>query len=157
MGGNGSYYNRNGGVPTERRSHLDTHKHIDGHKILLQRSSTKASKNIMHSNSDSPIYLIAKTKKGNVISIQKINIFDGHNLKYEINLRFDKHGNILEYNSGNHDAGSHTHVWEKGSDGNMYRSRNSNGKEIHMAIPSEYHSLINKVVEFNNKQIKYNG
>lgn len=158
MGGNGSYYHRNNGVPVERRSHLDTHKHIDGHKILLQKASVKQSKNIMQSNSDSPIYLIAKTKGSEkYMSIQKVNVFEGHNLKYEVNLRFDKSGNLLGYNAQNHDAGSHTHIWEKGSDGRMHRVKDSNGKEIHMAIPKEYLSLINKVVRFNNKNVKYNG
>lgn len=157
MGGNGAYYKRNDGVPRERRSHIDTHKHIDGHKILLQKASLKQSKNIMHSNSDSPIYLIAKTKRDGVISIQKVNIFEGHNLKYEINLRFDKQGNALVYNAKNHDAGSHAHVWEKGIDGKMHRATNSSGKEIHTAIPQKYQSLLDKIIQFNKKNVKFNG
>lgn len=157
MGGNGSYLRRNGGVMRERRTHLDTHKHIDGHKILLQSASTKQSKNIMYSNSDSPIYLISKLKQNGEISIQKLNVFEGHKLKMEINLKFDSNGNIKGYNASNHDAGSHAHIWEETKSGRMDRKHGADGKEIHMAIPAEYSSLIDKIVQFNKSKTKYHA
>lgn len=62
MGGNGSYSKAYRGVPDAKRTHIDTHMRIDGHKVLLQKGDAEQSKNVMNANSANPVYIIARVK-----------------------------------------------------------------------------------------------
>lgn len=90
MGANGSYDKESGGVPAERRTHIETGHTILGHKVLLQDGVTDQTKNIMNSNSESPIYLMAKRNPDGSLTVLNINDFSRHKIGLEINLKFDQ-------------------------------------------------------------------
>lgn len=146
MGTNQSYDRSIGGVPENNRSHLETGYRINGHKVLLQKSDPSQSKNIMNSNSDSPIYLIGHERKDGSIAIHSINIFEGHYLKTEINLKYDSNGNLLPFNGK--EAGTHSHAWVLGNDGNMHRAN----PKTHEPVPTGYSNLLRDIVRFNNQR-----
>ena len=150
MGGNCSYSAEWGGVPAAQRSHTDTNYKVDGHKVLLQIDNNEQIKNILNSNSDSPIYLIAKTNKDGCIQIESINVFDGHNLSYEINLVFDENGDIVPFNGT---KGTHAHQWSLNPETGMLERKSHDSKNI-FAVDKKYEALIAKIVEFNKKQKK---
>ncbi len=148
MGANRSYDIAIGGVPENQRSHIDTGRRIDGHKVVLQKSDPSQSKNIMNSNSDSPVYIIGHEQKDGTIKIHSINIFDGHHLKLEINLKYDNKGNLLSFNGK--EAQSHCHTWGKSESGDMHRLN----LHTHEEIPHGYESLLKDIVNFNKQGIK---
>lgn len=151
MGGNGSYSKALRGVPSVKRTHTDTNTRVDGHKVLLFRDNTEHSKNILNSNSESPIYLIAKVKDG-TIQIQSINVFKNHEICLEINLEYDEKGNLIPF-SEKDKRGSHSHLWTKDEMGIFKRKEHD--KKNHLSIPSEYNGLIKSIVTYNKKGIKW--
>lgn len=148
MGANRSYNIAIGGVPENMRSHTDTGRRIDGHKVVLQTADMTQSKNIMNSNSDSPVYLIGHTKNDGTIEIHSINIFEGHYLKTEINLKYDGNGNILAFNGK--EANTHSYSWERGADGIMHRKF----PHTHESIPQGCKTLLRDIVSFNKQGVK---
>lgn len=105
----------------------------------------------MYSNSESPTYLMAKLNSNGTITIHDINIFENHKLKLEINLVFDRNGNIVPYNPKKPDLGSHAHHWTEKKEGVMGRD-NKPDVNPHIRIPKEYESLINDIIKFNQER-----
>ena len=153
MGGNGSYSKWYGGVTVASRTHIDTNMRIEGHKVLLQKGSVKQNKNILNANSESPVYLIARVEKDGSVAVQSINVFKGHEISLEINLKFDEGGNYVPFN-GNASTSSHAHRWKMTEQGTYERKSHDNSNVYD--IPPEYKGLIYKIVEFNKKKRKWN-
>lgn len=152
MGANGSYDKNIGGVPKDKRTHTETGYTIDGHKVLVQTGNEDQTKNIMNSNSDDSVYLMAKQNEDGTLTILNINANNGHKIGTEINLVFDAHGNIVPYNGKK--SGSHSHQWEGWPNGDMGRKPVSKGQNSHLPIPDAFKPLINKIVQFNKKKNK---
>ena len=85
MGANGSYDKTLGGVPLGKRTHIETGHTILGHKVLLQDGTYDQTKNILNSNSESPIYLIAKQYEDGSLAVLNINQNKDHKIDIEIN------------------------------------------------------------------------
>ena len=153
MGGNGSYSKSHGAVPRSKRTHTDTSLKIGGHKVLLQSAVKEQTKNVLNSNSANPIYLIAKKNPDGTLTVHDINVFKGHRLSVEINLKFDSHGKLLPYNSKKPSIGSHMHKWKVNEKGDVVRA----DKKAHDRIPVKYERLIKKIMKFNNKHKTYHG
>lgn len=148
MGANRSYRISIGGVPENLRTHDESHREILKHKVLLQKKNSRQAANIMNSHSDSPIYIIGRELQDGTIKIHSINIFEGHHLKYEINLKYDRNGNILAYN-GTEDH-THCHTWTNIGGGDMRRSQLGS----HEPLPSGVSNLLNEIVRFNRQGIR---
>lgn len=150
MGANHSYDKAIGGVPENARTHTDTGYRISGHKVVVQTSNVKQSANILNSNSRNPIYMIGNVSKSDSsIRIQKVNIFSGHHLSLEVNIKYDQHGHIKAFTGK--EGGTHCHTWTVDKQGSMYRV------DGHKKLSSKYNALLNQIVEFNNKHYKYHG
>ena len=137
-----------GGVPKDKRTHIETGHTIMGHKVLLQDGNRLQTKNIMNSNSDSPTYLMAKLNQDGSLTVLTINQNKDHKIEFEINLKFDSQGNVRPYNGK--ESSSHAHEWYEGEDGNMYRKTTKGNS--HMLIPSTYNALIHAIEQFNKKK-----
>lgn len=148
MGANGSYDKKLGGVPVERRTHIETGHSILGHKVLLQDDNVFQTKNIMNSNSDSPLYLIAKSNSDGELTVLNINDFSSHQIGYEVNLQFDSNGNLKTYDGS--EGHSHAHQWCQSADGNMHRKPIDGNP--HLPIPAKYNTLISEIQKFNKKK-----
>ena len=149
MGANRSYDPSFGGVRKKDRTHEESNHTILGHKVLLQKKDNEQAKNVLNSNSDSPIYIIGRRNNDGTIEIHSVNVFDGHHLCFEINLKYDSSGKLKAYNGT--EACSHGHSWRYDSgDGNVY----INGNMKHEPIPSKYAQLLTEIVNFNNKHLK---
>lgn len=153
MGANGSYDRKLFCVPGDKRTHDDTGYRIDGHKVLDSDKVPEQSKNVLNSNSECPIYLIAKREEGGVLSVQKLNVFEGHSLKWEIDLKFDSQGNLVPFNGK--ESRSHMHEWVEVSPGIVGRKVFGEGQNSHLPIPPEYDALIGKIVRFNKQQYQW--
>ena len=151
MGANGSYDPKLNGVPENKRTHIDTGFRILGHKVLLQEGVTDQSKNIMNSNSEDPIYLMAKQNEDGSLTILNINNFSKHKIGYELNLKFDINGNLKPYDGK--EQSSHSHKWYEGDDGLMHRKPVSGNS--HLPIPEEYNELITEIEKFNKQKKVY--
>jgi len=149
MGANGSYSKAIGGVPENKRTHTDSGYKIAGHKVVLQTSDNQQAKNIMNSNSANPIYIIGHRKNDGSIEIHSVNIFDGHHINVEINMKYDSSGRIRPYNGK--ESGTHCHRWEIKPNGDMGRVLTGSG---HDKVPAKYNRLLNQIVQFNNKNKK---
>ena len=152
MGGNGSYSKTYRGVPDAKRTHIDTNMRIDGHKVLLCRKNVGQSKNVMNSNSKSPIYIIANAKDGGSIVVHSVNIFKDHQISLEINFKYDADGNMIPY-SKNSSKGSHAHLWYENDRGEYKRKRHDINNVFN--IPLEYNELVKHIDDFNKKKIKW--
>ena len=151
MGGNGSYREGYGGVPNAERTHTDTKYRVNGHKVLVTTANNSQKKNILNSNSKDAVYLIAvRDKNSDILSVQSVNIFKGHYLVYEINLKLDKQGNSLPFNNG---KGSHAHKWKGETAGNRL-GRTPHDKKNVYPIDEKYLPLIEKIIAFNKKKKK---
>lgn len=148
MGANGSYDKKVGGVPDKERTHLETGHTIMGHKVLVQKGNRTQTKNIMNSNSESPTYLMAKLNEDDSLTVLTINQNKGHKISFEINLKFDSHGNIRPYNGK--ESNSHAHEWYEGEDGDMHRKPVQGNS--HLPIPSSFNGLIHAIKEFNKQK-----
>ena len=152
MGANGSYDKNLGGVPKDKRTHTETGYTIMGHKVLLQTGKEKQTSNILFSNSENSIYLMAKLNEDGTLTIHNINTNGGHKINMYINLKFDSHGNLIPYNG--EEGASHAHQWEERPDGKMARKLVSKGGNPHLPIPNEFTSLVNAIVKFNKQKKK---
>ena len=152
MGGNGSYSKEFRGVPLASRTHIDTNMRIDGHKVLLQKTDVEQSKNIMNSNSESPIYIIARVKADGTLVVHSLNEFRNHEICLEINFKYDAEGNMIPY-SKNSAEGSHAHRWSVNDRGENARLQHD--KSNVFDIPVEYNALIDKIDEFNKAKRKW--
>lgn len=148
MGANRSYNISIGGVPENLCTHDDSRREIMKHKVLLQKKNAKQAANIMNSNSDSPIYIIGRELQDGTIKVHSINIFEGHYLKYEINLKYDRNGNVLPYNGA--EEHTHCHTWTHIGNGDMRRSQLGS----HEPLPNGVSNLINEIVRFNRQGIR---
>ena len=152
MGANGSYDKKLGGVPKDKRTHTETGYTVLGHKVLLQKGKETQTKNIMNSNSDNSIYLMAKLNEDDTLTILNINANKGNKIGTEINLVFDSHGNLVPYNGKK--SGSHSHQWEEQPNGNMARKPVSIGENTHLQISNEFKPLLDAIVKFNKNKNK---
>lgn len=148
MGANGSYDKKTGGVPAGRRTHIETGHKILGHKVLLQEGVSDQTKNIMNSNSESPIYLMAKKNPDGSLTVLNINDFSGHKIGLEINLKYDQNGNVKPFNGK--EANSHSHEWHQVDNGDMHRKPTEGNS--HLPIPDRYSELISEIQKFNKQK-----
>lgn len=147
MGGNYSYKVELGGVPEYLRTHNELPNRIEGHKILLQKESERRVKIPMNSNSESPIYLGAHRKDDGTIEITTFGIYEKHKCIGQVDLKFDDKGNYIPY-ANNGEKSSHFHEFSKNQSNGLV-SRRSGQKNNHHPIDSKYHSIIQKIVEYN--------
>ena len=154
MGGNGSYSKSYRGVPDAKRTHIDTNMRICGHKVLLQKKDVRQSHNILNSHSADAVYLIGKVDKEGAIQVHSINIFQGHEISVEINLKFDVKGELLPYDPHS-ERGSHSHHWHLNVNGKYQRIRHDS-KNV-FDIPTGYNALIKQIVEFNKQKRQWEG
>lgn len=95
-------------------------------------------------------YIIGTKQPDGTIQVHSVNVFNRHDLAYEINLEFDSKGNVIPFNNG---KGSHAHTWQKdSSDGKL--KRKSHDKKNSFPIDSKYNSLISKIETFNKQKKK---
>lgn len=153
MGANGSYDKNLGCVPEDKRTHTETGYKIDGHNVLVQTGTEDQTKNILNSNSENSVYLIAKMNEDDTLTILHVNINKGHKIKMDINLKFDSHGNLIPFNG--EESGTHSHNWIERPDGKMGRKPASNGENLHLPIPDEFKPLVKKIVQFNKQGNKF--
>ena len=154
MGGNSTYSTDLRKVSLDKRSHTDTNMRIGGHKVLLQTNNIEQSKNILNSNSESPIYLIAKSDRQGVVQVETILAFENHEISLEINLEFNVKGDYIPYSDAKSKLKtSHSHRWQKNSKGKFERKKHDRGNIFD--VPSEYRDLIDKIVEFNKQKRKW--
>ena len=153
MGANGSYDKKIGGVPKDKRTHIETGYTILGHKVLLQKGIEDQTKNILNSNSPDVTYLMAKLNEDGTLTVLNINANKGHKIGIEVNLAFDTHGNLVPFNGKK--SGSHSHQWVEQPDGNMGRKPVPKGENSHLPIPDEYKPLVDAIVIFNKKKNKF--
>ena len=147
MGGNNTYKKELGGVPEHLRTHNELPNRIEGHKILLQKVNDTRVKIPMNSNSESPIYLGAHRKEDGTIEITTFGIYEKHKCVGQVDLKFDKKGNIIPY-ANNGETSSHYHIFsENPINGNI--ERKSGQKDNHHPIDPQYDTLINKIVDYN--------
>ena len=83
------------------------------------------------------------------MKVESINVYNGHNLSYEVNLIFDDNGNVLPFNNG---KGSHAHLWEQNPNG--YLERKSHDKKNSYPIDLKYDLLIKAIEKFNKQKNK---
>lgn len=152
MGGNNSYSEGWGGVPEASRAHTYSGHKVGGYKVVFANGNAEQRKNILNSNSANAVYLISTKEKDGTLKIHSVNVFDGHNLAYEINLEFDKQGNLIPFDGKS--KGSHAHYWQKNPETGKL-GRKSHDKKNTFAISGKYSELIEKIVEFNKKNKKY--
>ena len=152
MGGDGSYSKEFRGVPLASRTHIDTNMRINGHKVLLQRKNVGQSKNILNSNSENPIYVIAYVRDDGALVVHSVNVFRNHEICLEINLNYDADGEIVPYDmkSG---KGSHAHRWVMSEKGIFERKQHDGSNAFE--IPRKYDDLIRGIDSFNKKRIKW--
>lgn len=149
MGGNGSYRKEYGGVPLFRRSHIDTCFRVNGHKVLVLAENISHANVPMNSNSESPIYLIAKVDKHGELLISSAAIYENHKVAKVIDLKFDKDGESTHYDNG---KGTHMHNWKENTNGDLGRKRH----DINNTYPVEerYMALVDAIVKFNSQKHK---
>lgn len=147
MGGNYSYNKALGGVPEHLRTHDELKSRIEGHKILLQKGNESRVKIPMNSNSESPIYLGAHTKKDGTVEITTFGIYEKHKCIGQVDLKFDSNGNIVPF-ANNGENSSHFHYFNENKSTGLV-SRKSGQESNHHPIDSKYTALIQKIVEYN--------
>lgn len=152
MGGNNSYNKALGGVPEEKRTHDELKTRIEKHKILLQKGNDSRVKIPMNSNSESPIYLGAHRKEDGTIEITTFGIYEKHKCVGQVDLKFDKSGNLIPY-ANNGEKSSHEHVFTEDPTTGLV-SRKSGQKDNHKPIESKFDSLIKKIIEYNKEKHK---
>lgn len=150
MGGNGSYGKEYGGVPLAKRSHIDTSFRVKGHKVLVLAENTSHAKIPMNSNSESPIYLVAKVNEHGELLISSVAIYEDHKVAKVIDLRFDKDGKSMSYGNG---KGTHMHNWQENNNGDM--GRKSHDKNNIYPVEGRYEDLVEEIVKLNSWKHKY--
>lgn len=152
MGGNNSYNKALGGVPVYLRTHYEQPYRVDGHKILLQKSSDKRVKVPMNSNSEAPIYLCAHRKDDDTVEITTFGIYEKHKCVAQVDLEFDSNGNYKPYVKGDPKT-SHSHVFSEDPNTGMVGRRSHNSDNCD-PVDDKYADLIRKIVEFNKAKHK---
>lgn len=150
MGANGAYNKTLGRIKAKNRTHREYHDRIKGHKILLLNANQRHVSLPVNSNSDSPIYLGAKKIGSDAVEITTIGIYEKHKLIGQIDLKFDKSGNIVPYERGNGNS-SHFHYFKTDPTTGKV-SRKSHDKTNTYEIDSEWNELCNAVAEYNKAQ-----
>lgn len=152
MGGNNSYSKGWGGVPEVYRTHKDTGYRINGHKVVFFTDNPRQRKNILNSNSEDATYLIATKEKDNTLKVQSVNVIEGHHLAYEINIEFDKQGDLIPFDGKS--KGTHAHHWQKDPETGRLK-RKSHDKKNTFAVSKEYTDLVENIATFNKEKKKY--
>lgn len=152
MGANGSHNKTLGRIKAKKRTHREFHDRIDGHKILLQNKNQKHVSLPVNSNSESPIYLGAKKIGNDAVEVSTIGIYENHKLVGQIDLKFDKNGDVIPYQKGNGNS-SHFHYFTTDPKTGMV-SRKSHDKTNTYPIDSKWHKLCNDVADYNKAQKK---
>lgn len=150
MSGNGTFDKVLGGIPESKYTHTDTTYRVEGHKVIVQTERPTQVKLPMNSNSKSPVYLVGRLIDKNEVVIAKVAIYEDHKIAKVIDLEYDKDGNIVPYSKG---KGTHMHNWNENNEGEMGRKQH----DWHNIFPveGEYQSLIQDIVNFNNKKKTY--
>lgn len=152
MGGNNAYNVTLDRVKGSKRTHQEYHDRIDGHKILLQNKNQNQVKLPVNSNSESPIYLAGKKVGEDKVEVTTIGIYEKHKCVGQIDLEFDKNGNLIPYSKDNKHS-SHYHRFSiNPKTGEV--ERKSHSKKNVFPIDSKYDSLIQKIVDYNKKHRK---
>lgn len=154
MGGNGSFDKSIGGVPVVSRTHDELPNRINGHKILVQKGEARKQVKLpMNSNSEKPMYLCASVNENtNVVTIKQIGIYRNHKIVAEIDLEFDKKGNLIPYSKG---KGSHLHLYGEDTKGN--RSRKTHDKKNTFPVPRKYRKLLKQIEQYNKEKHTYDN
>lgn len=154
MGGNGSFDKNTGEVPIANWTHEALPNRIDGHKILVQKDEARKQVKLpMNSNSEKPMYLCASVNENtNDITIKQIGIYRNHKIVAEIDIEFDKKGNLIPYSKG---KGSHLHRYDEDKKGN--RSRKSHDKNNTFPVPKKYRKLLKQIERYNKERHKYDN
>lgn len=150
MVGNNIYKKELGGVPEYLRTHNELPNRIEGHKILLQKGNDSRVKIPMNSNSESPIYLGAHRKEDGTIEITTFGIYEKHKCVGQVDLKFDKQGNLIPF-ANNGEGSSHYHKFSENPSIGMV-SRKSGQKDNNHPIDAKYDSLIQKIIEYNKSK-----
>ena len=152
MGGNSTYDAVLKGIPEIARTHFALSQRIDGHKILLQKKNSNRVQLPMNSNSESPLYLCAHTKKNGTVEVTSIGIYENHKCVAQIDLEFDKDGNYKPYVKGNKKT-SHFHYFNiDPNTGGV--GRKSHDRHNTHPIDETLTPLIQKIVFFNKQKHK---
>jgi len=153
MGGNGSFSKIVGKELSNQYTHIEYDERVMGHKILVPREDISHIKIPMNSHSENPIYLCGKVDdKTGVLKIETIAKYEKHKLIETIDIEVDKDGNFVEYSSDG--KGSHSHKWFIKEDGTIGRKRHD--KSNTFPISDSDIMLISKIIEFNQKDKKWN-
>ena len=154
MGGNGSFDKSIGGVPVVSRTHDELPNRINGHKILVQKGDAKKQVKLpMNSNSERPMYLCASVDKTTKeVTIKQIGIYRNHKIVAEIDLEFDKKGNLIPYSKG---KGSHLHLYNEDTKGN--RGRKTHDKKNMFPVPRKYRKLLKQIEQYNKEKHTYDN
>ena len=152
MGGNCSYNKTLDRIPGRKRTHQEYHDRIGGHKILLQNKNQGQSKVPMNSNSESPLYLIGKRRKDGSVEVVSIGIYEKHKCVGQIDLEFDKNGNLIPY-TDNSKGTSHYHNFNIDTESGKSGRKRHDKSNIH-PIGAKYDELIQQIVDYNKSHKK---
>ncbi|MDE6534370.1 MAG: hypothetical protein K2M27_12655 [Muribaculaceae bacterium] len=161
MGGNGSYDKGYGGIPKDKRTHPEIEGHrILGHKILVPKDNPTRGSAPMNCNSPDQIYMIgtvADRRSGDragEVSISSVAFYEGHHIKYSIDLKYDGNGRVVAFKENTGESTSHAHKWHEVQPGIW--GRISRAKNNHLAPDSRWTSdMINAIETFNSKRVKW--
>ena len=152
MGANGADGYRFRSKKRELKNHLDTRHKIAGHKLYLSKDDVMQSKNILEADEANCIKLAGRCSADGTITVQYVDVITNNDLSLEIDLKYTNDGRIAPFNGA--ESGTHCHYWTTNKKGEHCRKKT--GRK-HEPVPDEYISLLDKIVEFNKKGIKYNG
>lgn len=161
MGGNGSYDKEYGGIPDNKRTHPEIEGHrILGHKILVAKDNPTRGSAPMNCNSPNQIYMVGSVadkrsnERAGEISISSVAFYDGHHIKYSIDVKYDNNGHINAYRVNSGEATTHAHDWHEVRPGTW--GRISGAKDNHLPPDSRWTSdMINAIESFNSKRVKW--
>ena len=152
MGGNSSYNKTLDRVKGSKRTHQEYHDRIDGHKILLQNRNPRQVKLPVNSNTKPTIYLGGRKIDKDKVEVTSIGIYEKHKCVGQIDLKFDKNGDLIPYSKDNKGS-SHFHRFSLNpKTGNV--ERKSHDKNNTYPIDNKYDALIRKIVDYNKKNRK---
>lgn len=161
MGGNGSYDKEYGGISEDKRTHPEIAGHrILGHKILVPKDNPTRGSAPMNCNSPDQIYMIgtvADKRSGNrtgEISISSVAFYEGHHIKYSIDVKYDGDGHIKAYNVNTGEETTHAHEWHEVKPDKW--GRIPRAKDNHLSPDSRWTSdMVNAIESFNFKRTKW--
>ena len=107
----------------------------------------------MNSNSERPMYLCASVNKyTDIVTIKQIGIYRNHKIVAEIDLEFDKKGNLIPYSKG---KGSHLHRYTENNKG--YIERKTHDRTNTFPVPRKYRKLLKQIEKYNKERHKYDN